>query len=92
MFALKGNAVTDPHLKAVIKGNALSTVESVTNLGVTLTNNAKWATHVEEVCRKRVHLSFFVMKFLSLSKPDEFICKCITFNSLLFFSHLPWAT
>ncbi len=41
MFALKGNAVTDPDLKANINGNALSEVESVTYLGVTFLNNAK---------------------------------------------------
>ncbi len=52
MFSLKGNAATDPDLKACINGNTLSTVESVTYLGVTFSNNAKWTTHVEEIFRK----------------------------------------
>ncbi len=52
MFFLKGNTVTDPDLKACINGNTLSTVESVTYLGVTFSNNAKWTTHVEEIFRK----------------------------------------
>ncbi len=47
MFSLKGNTVIDLDLKANINGNALSTVESVTYLGVTFSNNAKRTTHVE---------------------------------------------
>ncbi len=47
MFTLKGNAVTDPDLKANVNGNTLSEVESVTYFGVTLSNNAKWTAHVE---------------------------------------------
>ncbi len=38
MSFLKGNAVTNPNLKATINGNALSTVESVTYFGVTFSN------------------------------------------------------
>ncbi len=44
----KGNAVTEPDLKVTIDDNTLSTFESVTNLGVTLSNNAKWTSHVEK--------------------------------------------
>ncbi len=33
MFSLKGNAVTDPDLKATISDNELSTVDTVTYLG-----------------------------------------------------------
>ncbi len=44
ILSLKGNTVTDPELKANIKGNALSTVETVTYLGVKFSNNAKWTT------------------------------------------------
>ncbi len=50
MFSLKGNAVTDPDLKATI----LSTVDSVTNLGVTSARNAKRTDHVEGIFRKCV--------------------------------------
>ncbi len=63
MFTRKGNVVTDPDLKANINGNTLSEVESATYLGVTFSNNAKWITHVEDIFRKRVRLSFFVKKF-----------------------------
>ncbi len=41
MFTLKGNAVSDLEFKANINGNILSGVDSVTYLGVTLSNNAK---------------------------------------------------
>ncbi len=58
----KGVAVIDPDLKANTNGNALSAVESVTYLGVTFSNNAKWTTHVEEILRKCVRLSFFVKR------------------------------
>ncbi len=46
-FPLKGNAVTDPDLKATINDNAFSTVD------------AKWTNHVEGIFRKCVRLSFF---------------------------------
>ncbi len=58
MFTLKGNAVTDLDLKANITGNTLSEVQSVTYIGVTFSNNAKWTAHVEDTFRKRVRLSF----------------------------------
>ncbi len=51
MFSLKGNAVPDTGLKADIDNNALSTVESVTYLGVSFSNNAKWTTHFEDIFR-----------------------------------------
>ncbi len=62
MFSLNGNAVPDPGLKAAIDDNALSTVESVTYLGVSFSNNAKWTTHFEDIFRWYVRLSFFVKK------------------------------
>ncbi len=68
MSFLKGNADTDPDLKANINGNTLSTVESVTHLGVTFTNNAKWTTHVEDIFGKCLRLFFFC-------KETELICK-----------------
>ncbi len=58
-FSLKGNVVTDPDLKATINDNALSAVELVTYLGVKFSNYAKWATRVEETCRKYVRLPLF---------------------------------
>ncbi len=70
---LKGNAVTDPDLKANINVNTLFEVESVTCLGVTFSNNAKWTAHVEDIFRKCVHLSFFVKKLRRLSTPAELI-------------------
>ncbi len=54
MFSLKGIAVTNPGLKAIINSNALSTVKS-TYLGVTLSNNAKWTT----VLRKSLDSVYF---------------------------------
>ncbi len=51
MSTLTGIGVTDPALKANLNGNTLSTVESVTYLGVTFPNNAKWTTHVEDIFR-----------------------------------------
>ncbi len=41
------NAVTDPDLKADVNGNTLTEVESVTYLGVTFSDNAKWTAHAE---------------------------------------------
>ncbi len=58
-FSLKGNAVTDPDLKATINDNALSTIDTVTYLGVTFARNAKLTNHVENFFRKCVRLSFF---------------------------------
>ncbi len=58
MFSLKSKAVTDPDFKTNINGNILSTVESATYLGITFSNNAKWITHVEDIFRKRVRISF----------------------------------
>ncbi len=51
MFAFKDNAVTNPDLKANINGNTLS-VESVTYLGITFSNKAKWTVHVQDIFRK----------------------------------------
>ncbi len=62
IFILKGNAVTDPDLKATINDNVLSTVDTVTCLGVTFARNAKWTNHVEGIFRKCVRLSFFAKK------------------------------
>ncbi len=59
MFTLKGNAATDLDFKANINGYTLSEVVSVTYLEVTLSNNAKWTAHVEDIFRKCVRLSFF---------------------------------
>ncbi len=59
MFTLKGNAVTDPDLKANINGNTLSEVEPVTYLGVSFSNKAKLTAYVEKIFRKCVRLSFF---------------------------------
>ncbi len=50
-FTLKGNAVTDLDLKAYINGNTFSEVESVTNLGVSFSNNAKLTVHAENIFR-----------------------------------------
>ncbi len=72
MFFLKGNAVTDPDLKACIDDRTLSTVEPVTYLGVTFPNTAKWATNVEDIFRKYVRLFFFVEKLRRFIAPAEF--------------------
>ncbi len=45
---LKGNGDTGPDSKDYINGNALSTVESVSFLGVTFSSSAKSNTHVGE--------------------------------------------
>ncbi len=66
-----------PRFKTNINGNTLPEVESVTYLGVTLTNNANWAAHVEDIFRKCVHFSFFVKKLRRLSTPAEFIRKFV---------------
>ncbi len=71
MFTLKDNVVTDPEFKANLNGNTLSNVESVTNLGVTFSKNAKWTAYVEEIIRKYVRLCFFVKKLRRLSLPAE---------------------
>ncbi len=68
MFPVKGNAVTDPDLKATINGNAQTTVDAVTYLGVTFSSNAEWDTHAEGIFRC-VRLSFFVKKLLRLTTP-----------------------
>ncbi len=77
MLTLKGKAVTDPDLKANINGNTLSEVESVTFLGITFSNNAKWTAHVEDIFIKCVRLSFFAKKLRSLSTPAESIRKFV---------------
>ncbi len=77
MFALRGNVVTDPDLKANINGNTLSEVESVTYHGDTFSYNAKWTAHVEDIFRKCERLSFFVKKLRRLSTPVEFIRKFV---------------
>ncbi len=66
-FSRKVNSVTD--LKATINDNALSTVDTVTNLGVTFAKNAKSTNHVEGIFRKCIRLSFFAKKLPRLSTP-----------------------
>ncbi len=44
--------------RADINGNTLSEVESVTYLGVTFSNNAKWTVNVENIFKESVRLSF----------------------------------
>ncbi len=75
MFSLKGNAVTDPDFKASINDNVLSTVDSVTNLGVTFARNAKWTKHVEGIFGKCVRLFFFAKTLRRLSTPPAYIRK-----------------
>ncbi len=58
MFSFKGYVITDPELKASINGDTLSAVESVTYLGVIFSSNAKWTTHVEDIFKKCVRVSF----------------------------------
>ncbi len=72
-FSLKENAVTDPDLKATINDNALSTVDTVTYLGVTFPRNAKWTNHDEGIFRECVRLSCFAKKLRRLSTPAEYI-------------------
>ncbi len=74
-FSLKENVVTDPDFKAIINDNALSTVDTVTYLGVTFARNAKWTNHVEGIFRKCVRLSFFKKKLRRLSTPAAYIRK-----------------
>ncbi len=59
MFSPMENAGTNPDLKDATNGYTLSTVESVTYLGVTVLNDTKWTTHIGEIFRKCVHLSSF---------------------------------
>ncbi len=59
MFTLKGNAATDHDLRANVNGNTLSKVDSVTHLGVTFSNNAKWTAHAVDMFRKWIRLAFF---------------------------------
>ncbi len=63
---LRAMLLPTPILKANINDNTLSEVESVTNLGVSFSNNAKWTAHVEDVFRKWVRLSFFINKLRKL--------------------------
>ncbi len=58
-FSIKGNAVTDPDLKATINDNVLSTVDTFTYLGVAFARNEKWTNHVEGIFRKCVPISTF---------------------------------
>ncbi len=55
-FSPTGNADTDPDLNATINAHALSTVDTVTYLGVTFARNAKRTNHVEGIFRKCVSL------------------------------------
>ncbi len=75
MFSLKGNAVNDTDVKATINDKPLSTIDSVTYLGVTFARNAKCTNHVEGIFRKGVRLSFFAKKLQRLSTPAEYIRK-----------------
>ncbi len=68
MFFIKGNAVTAPDLKTNINGNTLSEVESVTYLGVTFSNNAKWTAHVEDNFRNFESYLRPLSLFASLSR------------------------
>ncbi len=61
-----GNAVTDRDLNATVNDNELSTVDTVTYLGVTFARNAKWTNQVEGIFRKCVRLSFFAKKLRRL--------------------------
>ncbi len=55
--------------------NAVVTVESLNYLVVKFSNNAKWATHVEEIFIKCVRFPVFVKKLRELSIPADFIHK-----------------
>ncbi len=62
-------------IQSTVFSNALSTVDSVTYLGVTFVRNAKWTNHVEGIFKKCVRLSFLAKKLRRLSTPAEYICK-----------------
>ncbi len=72
MFSLKGNACTDPELKATINDNAQSTGESLTSPRVTI---ARKTNHAEGIFRKCVRLPFIAKKLRRLSTPAEFKSK-----------------
>ncbi len=71
----QGKCCYRPWFKTIINDNVLSTVDTVTCLGVTFARNAKWTNHVARIFRKCVRLSFFAKKRRSLSTPAEFIRK-----------------
>ncbi len=93
-FSLTGNANIDPELDDIINDNALTTVDTVTYLGVTFARNAKWTNHGEGIFRKCVRLSFFAKKLRRLSTPAEYIRKfaeaCVI--PIILYCHFSWTS
>ncbi len=76
-FSLIGNAIFDPDFNATINENALSTVDTITYLGVTFSRNVKWTNNVVGIFRICESLSFFAKKPRRLSPPAEYIRKFV---------------
>ena len=53
-----------------LEGTVLENVESIKYLGVTITNDLKWNTHISNVCTKANRTLGFLRRYLYSCPPD----------------------
>ena len=56
--------------KYILEGTVLENVESIKYLGVTITNDLKWNTHISNVCTKANRTLGFLRRNLCSCPPD----------------------
>ena len=70
MMQLTNKRSSKIHANYTLEGTALENVESIKYLGVTITNDLKWNTHISNVCTKANRTLGFLKRNLYSCPPD----------------------
>ena len=70
MMQLTNKRSSKIQAKYTLKGTVLENVESIKYLGVTITNDLKWNTHISNVCTKANRTVGFLRRNLYSCPPD----------------------
>ena len=70
MMQLTNKRSSNIQANDTLEGTALENVESIKYLGVTITNDLKWNTHISNVCTKANRTLGFLRRNLYFCPPD----------------------
>ena len=70
MMQLTNKRSTKIQANYTLEGTVLENVESIKNLGVTITNDLKWNTHISNICTKANRTLGFLRRNLYSCPPD----------------------
>ena len=64
MMQLTGKMTNKIQASYTLEGTVLENVENIKYLGVTITNNLKWSTHISNICTKAIRILGFLRRTL----------------------------